>query len=803
LPLVRSRLPLVSNWVVYSCLLAPAVGRTQASDDVNDSPLEEVIITAYMWQPERLQDLPTAASVINATQLSSVDAADISDLNRLDPSVDIKGTTNGRAPLGMRGVSTNSNQQVIGLTSDVSMEIDGVPVPPDAFSGNALDDVTQVEVLKGPQSTVGGRTASAGIINLVTASPTDTQQAIFKSTLTDDGEHRASLTASGPLLSSLSVSISGFDTHLPYLIHNDLRDESSDSDNVGGRIKLSLSVGADFDATLMQRYSRFSSRGANLVPQYLTPGAALFPLIPSAFDANGYPIAYGIPESEAWPGIDIRYGNTHYASPVNMRWSNTDRDTSLALNWRIGDYTVRSVTAWQNEGQRAVQDVFLSAVYFFNDLLADIGASAPPFNDSQRLSLGITQFSEELRVTSPSDRPVSFVAGAYLEDNPVTSDFLRSWVGFASAQHERVETRTYDLYERTTARLTPRTQLTLGVRYNYDELGWRQTQLYNPAAGDFEGCSTATGYDGPPTCTWQLSNRSSAVLGDVTLQQQLGTSSMAYLTLARDYKPPAFNTDHTFVSTQQNPNPSDLLVTQPVGQERIFHVELGFRGSALDQRIIGSVALFNTVYPGYQVETVDDSTPIGITRLVNARALTRGLETEVAWRPDVRTTISAAAAYIQALVTSLPDASCYPTQTSAEGCVGGVQNESGHPLPDSPRLKLNGEVDHRVPFQRVSAVFGGTLSYQTTTLLQFSGNPETRQPAFEILNLNAAIESKDNARSLTLFVNNVTNRFYLVDSEDFFSGSVGFSPTVGGNYVVGQPARDAHRYFGASVSVKL
>jgi outer membrane receptor protein involved in Fe transport len=76
---------------------------------------------------------------------------------------------------------------------------------------------------------------------------------------------------------------------------------------------------------------------------------------------------------------------------------------------------------------------------------------------------------------------------------------------------------------------------------------------------------------------------------------------MAYLTLARGYKPPAFNTDHTFVSTQQNPNPSDLFVTQPVGQERIYHVELGFRGSALDQRITGSVALFNTVYPGYQV----------------------------------------------------------------------------------------------------------------------------------------------------------------------------------------------------------
>jgi len=221
-----------------------------------------------------------------------------------------------------------------------------------------------------------------------------------------------------------------------------------------------------------------------------------------------------------------------------------------------------------------------------------------------------------------------------------------------------------------------------------------------------------------------------------------------------------------------------------------------------DVHVIGSAALFNTVYPGYQVETVDDSTPIGITRLVNGRALSRGLETEVAWRPESQTTVSLAAAYIQALVTNLGGASCYPTQTPAEGCIEGVQNESGHPLPDSPKVKLNGEVAQRVPFGRVDAVFGGTLSYQTGTLFQFSGNPETYQPGFALLNLSAAIESKDSARSLKLFVNNVTNHFYLVDSEDFFSGSVGFSPTAGGNYVVGQPARDAHRYFGASVSIR-
>jgi iron complex outermembrane receptor protein len=76
--------------------------------------------------------------------------------------------------MGIRGVSSVSNEQAVGVPSGVAIMIDGVPVPSDSYDGNQVEDMQSVEVLKGPQATLGGRTAASGVINYVTYNPTDT-----------------------------------------------------------------------------------------------------------------------------------------------------------------------------------------------------------------------------------------------------------------------------------------------------------------------------------------------------------------------------------------------------------------------------------------------------------------------------------------------------------------------------------------------------------------------------------------------------------------------------------------------------
>src|SRR5262249_38087712 len=137
-----------------------------------------------------------------------------------------------------------------------------------------------------------------------------------------------------------------------------------------------------------------------------------------------------------------------------------------------------------------------------------------------------------------------------------------------------------------------------------------------------------------------------------------------------------------------------------------------------------------------------------------------------------------------------------------QGAPNYVQDLSGKSLPDAPKLKMTVNLDHQI-----SA--GGLLpwdlglfaqyAYRTSALMQANQNPETRQPSFGLLNLGMTATSPSGRYSATTFVNNVTDKFYLVNGEDFFAGlysipATATTPITPANAVIGQPARDAQRY---------
>ncbi len=92
----------------------------------NVAELEEIVITAQK-RTEKLQDVPVSAMVVSAQALANANVADLSDLNNLVPSVQLNGTINGRVPTGIRGISSVSNEQTVGISSGVAINIDGVP----------------------------------------------------------------------------------------------------------------------------------------------------------------------------------------------------------------------------------------------------------------------------------------------------------------------------------------------------------------------------------------------------------------------------------------------------------------------------------------------------------------------------------------------------------------------------------------------------------------------------------------------------------------------------------------------------
>lgn len=130
----------------------------------------DIIVTATK-RAERLSDVPIAVSAVSGDALQQTGASDIRQLNQLAPSLFVSSTSSehGGASARIRGIGTVGDN--VGLEASVAVFVDGVYRPRSGAGLTELGEVERIEVLRGPQGTLFGRNASAGLINVVTAKP--------------------------------------------------------------------------------------------------------------------------------------------------------------------------------------------------------------------------------------------------------------------------------------------------------------------------------------------------------------------------------------------------------------------------------------------------------------------------------------------------------------------------------------------------------------------------------------------------------------------------------------------------------
>ncbi|MBS3962685.1 MAG: TonB-dependent receptor [Sandarakinorhabdus sp.] len=129
----------------------------------------DIIVTATR-RAEALSDVPIAISAISSEQLSNSGATDIRALNQLAPSLLVSGATSeSNFAARIRGIGTVGENP--GLESSVALFIDGVYRSRTGTGLSDLGEIERIEVLRGPQGTLFGRNASAGLINVITRKP--------------------------------------------------------------------------------------------------------------------------------------------------------------------------------------------------------------------------------------------------------------------------------------------------------------------------------------------------------------------------------------------------------------------------------------------------------------------------------------------------------------------------------------------------------------------------------------------------------------------------------------------------------
>jgi len=144
-------------------------GTTDQAQAAAEEDSDEIIVTAQ-GRRQVLQDVPIAVTAIGGGELQNSGATDIRQLNQLAPSLLVSSTgseANGSARI--RGIGTVGDNP--GLESSVAVFIDGVYRSRSGIGLNELGEIDRVEVLRGPQGTLFGRNASAGLINIISKRP--------------------------------------------------------------------------------------------------------------------------------------------------------------------------------------------------------------------------------------------------------------------------------------------------------------------------------------------------------------------------------------------------------------------------------------------------------------------------------------------------------------------------------------------------------------------------------------------------------------------------------------------------------
>jgi iron complex outermembrane recepter protein len=166
---------------------------------------DEIIITAQ-GRRQVLQDVPIAVTAVGGDEMKNSGATDIRQLNQLAPSLLVSSTgseANGSARI--RGIGTVGDNP--GLESSVAVFIDGVYRSRSGIGLNELGEIDRVEVLRGPQGTLFGRNASAGLINIISKKPRFTPEVYGEATIGNYNLRRLSGGVTGPLTDTIAARL--------------------------------------------------------------------------------------------------------------------------------------------------------------------------------------------------------------------------------------------------------------------------------------------------------------------------------------------------------------------------------------------------------------------------------------------------------------------------------------------------------------------------------------------------------------------------------------------------------------------
>ena len=539
--------------------------------------LEEVIVTAELLESNALR-LPNSVTVIDNALVEERNAQHLEDLLGLAPNVNFTtGASRGRF-IQIRGIGERSEFQAP-IINSVGLLVDGIDLTGIATAASALD-VQQVEILRGPQGTLYGANALAGLINIVSNRPSNEFYGRVTAGFEDFGGREISGVISGPTSDESGYRLAvkhyesdGF-TEAVFLG----RDDTNNIDETTARGSYSTKVN---DALALD-----------------------FTLFVADID-NGYD-AFSLSNTRQTdtdePGFD-RQETTAASVKANYAFSDTlNLEASLSLANSDLEYAFDE--DWSN--------VFICENTVCDSDLLGFDLFFSSFDQYTRNNDNATV---DLRLLSNWSDSVNWVAGLYYRDQD--TDLERIYT-FASDFDSELDTTNAAIYGQAEFALSPRWSLTTGLRLERREVDYR----------DITGATAS-----PEESLWG---------GRIALEYQADNGAFYYGLISRGYKPGGFNLEGSLSLAEREFDTETMLNYELGIKQTFFDNTLRVQASVFYQDR-DDVQVNQSIVRSFATNEIGGVCPCSFTDFTEnaASGTNKGIEVEIDWAASDRATLYA------------------------------------------------------------------------------------------------------------------------------------------------------------------
>lgn len=544
---------------------------TQPSADKQpNQPDIELIVTAQK-RPEASQDVPLSLTVIPQSELENAQINSLSDIANYTPNFSFFPTTAGSSDFNYYSIRGLNNFNFLASQDTVAFYVDDVPFDYGGFLDLNLIDLERVEVLRGPQSTLYGRSSPGGVVNVISRPPSNQPEFKIGASYGNYNSREVQLSLSDAVIpEQLSFRLAGAYKAQDGFFDNVLLDRQvGERSQLTGRAQILWTPTPDWNVS----FNTYASDNDNGNPTFNRRNA------PDPFEV-----------SQEVDGF--------YRLSINTQ--------ALKIGYNGSGLRATSITA-----RRFTNQSTLVGDNFVGDLLR------------QNIGINSTLWTQEFRLQSPetADRFRWLLGGYYesrefkvIDDSFEYTELGAAAFGLAAPGSDRVSAeqlrQTYAVFGQIDYQPIEPLTLFAGLRYEWANTNLDRRRVFAASGG--ETTLTSPELRGAEINSEELIPR-------FGVQYRFSPNLMVYSTIAKGYRPSGFNYR------------ADDETTRRFREEISWTYELGLKSSWFSDRLIANLSVFHTDVDNYQVLLADD---FGFFRNVaSAGVSVTGLEFELKAQP--------------------------------------------------------------------------------------------------------------------------------------------------------------------------